>query len=392
MRERTTAPSPLETMLNGRRVLFVNAIRSDVPSGGNTSTSMMLRRWRDGGLCDLHLLELNPAAGRSRTAFALLTMPAALVVLWSRLTGWVWLEFLLRGSPWLFLHCWLTSMRLRPEVVVFNHHAAFLYMHAFRGCRRVLVWHDMPSLKRNGGTYMARDARRCAALERMAVAKADLNVTFSFDDERALRMVHHRRAVVVPVIDNTARARDVQPRLGCWLLVGNWSRAENCEGAEAFLVACAALAIGGTASQAHFHVAGHGADLFVQRLRAAQPSVTQLDLQVTSRYRDMRDFDEVALLAPLRRGAGIKLKTIEAWAAGIPVVGTAQAFTGVPSRIWRLGGHRVASVEAMAQLCTGGGCDFAQAIAALRPLNAYEAYRKAIRASAERPSPDAPSA
>lgn len=368
----------LDELVAGRRVLLVNAIRSDVPSGGNTATRALISRWRTLDLCRPRELDLNPGTGTSMLAFALATLPAALFVQWGRRSGRIWLEFLFRASPWLLMRCLWARWRLRPEVVVLNHHAAFLYRWAFAGCDSVLVWHDVPSLKRDDSRDVRRDKRRCAAFERLAIRDATLHATFSFDDARALKLLHRRTAIVVPVIEPPNAPRTAAPRPGHWLLVGNWNRAENTEGAEAFLLACATLiARDEDTAPACFHVAGHNADGFVTQLRATHASLRHLDVRVTARYGEMRDFDETALLAPLLRGAGIKLKTIEAWAAGIPVVGTAQAFSGMPRRLWRQGGLRLPTIDAMARLCLEDGA-FAQHEASLAPSAAYEAYRRAL--------------
>ncbi len=387
MRDTSTPECSLEQLLAGRRVLFVNGIRSDQPSGGNTATQSMLSRWRERGLCDLVELGLNPAQGESERAFALKTFPAALFVLWGRFSGQVWLEFFRRVSPLLWLRCLWARWRIRPDVVVFNHHASFMFLSVFTGLSRVLVWHDVLSLKQVPGVDRRRDARRCAYLERRAIRQASHAVTFSFDDERALSLLHRIKPVVMPVIDGRARPRPPNRvvRAGQWLLIGNWARVENTEGAEAFLRACAAILESGEArASAAFHVAGHGSEAFVRQLIAQCPAVARLDLRVTARYGDIQDFDEAALLAPLRQGAGIKLKTIEAWSAGIPVLGTAQAFTGLPARVWRRGGHRVDSVEALARLClTDGALD--AVLTQLRPLEAYDAYQAAIRETEAQP-------
>lgn len=380
-----SAPT-LESVLEGRRVLFVNAIRSDVPSGGNTSTQGMLARWRT--RCSLQELSLNPRiSGGTPLGFALATLPAALFVMWARRSGHVWLEFLFRASPWLFLRCLWARWRTRPEVVVFNHHSSFLYLSAFAGCQRVLVWHDVPSLKRDGRREIATGVRRCAGLERMALSRAQFNVTFSFDDENALRRLHGRHSTVIPVIDHAARPREAASRPRRWLLIGNWTRAENCEGTQAFLIACAKLSAytqDEAKAEAVFHVAGHDSEPFIARLRARHPELQTLQLVTTARYDDIRGFEETALLAPLLRGAGIKLKTIEAWSVGIPVVGTAQAFSGLPAKIWHLGGLRMSSIEEMARLCLTPGA-YESAAFSLDALSAYEAYQTKIHHSAGAP-------
>jgi glycosyltransferase involved in cell wall biosynthesis len=373
----------LDSVLEGRRVLFINAIRSDTPSGGNTSTQGMLARWRD--RCSVQELSLNPAvAGSVSLSFALSTLPAALFVLWARRSGHVWLEFLLRASPWLYLRCIWARWRMRPDVVVFNHHASFLYIGAFPGCQRVLVWHDVPSLKRDGQRDISDGARCCAALERMALARSHFNATFSFDDNKRLRRLYGCRSVIIPVIDQPARARRHKAQAGRWLLIGNWTRVENCEGAQTLLLACAELlgqVTNKSLSPAVFHVAGYGSEAFISELCARHPILLNIKISVSSYYKDISDFDDAALLAPLLRGAGIKLKTIEAWAAGIPVIGTAQAFSGLPKSIWRIGGLQVKSIVEMAKICmTSSGYERDSAgIDALDGILAYEKYQAAIR-------------
>ena len=370
-------------MLKGKRVLLVNAIRSDTPSGGNTSTQGMLTRLRADS--SVQELSLNPASrGWGALGFALTTLPAALFVLWARWSGQVWLEFLLRASPLLFLRCLWVRWRMQPEVVVFNHHASFLYVSAFPGCQRVLVWHDVPSLKRDGRRDIAFGARRCAAFERMALARAQFNVTFSFDDDKGLRRLHGRSSTIIPVIDYPPRPRRKGSPAGSWLLIGNWTRAENCEGAQAFLLACAELSLQlrkESLAHAIFHVAGYGSEAFIAGLVERNPSLNNIKILVSGRYGDMTDFNESALLAPLMRGAGIKLKTIEAWAADIPVIGTAQAFTGLSKNIWRYGGLRVSSIAEMARLCMSLSVyqKFEADINVLDGVVAYEAYQSAIK-------------
>lgn len=382
MIEKPVPEGVLERLLAGRRVLFVNGIRSDQPSGGNTATQSLLSRWRESGLCELIELSLNPDQGESERAFAIKTFPSALFVLWGRATGQVWLEFFRRVSPWLWIRCLWARWYIRPDVVIFNHHASFVFLGVFKGLARVLVWHDVPSLKQVPGIDRREDARRCAGLERCFNRQARHAVTFSFDDARALSLLHRIKPVVMPVIDGPAQPRDCEVRPGQWLLIGNWARIENAEGAEAFLRACADMVDRGQATaSAGFHIAGHGSDAFVRQVIDRCPAVARLTLRVTARFDEVRDFDETALLAPLRQGAGIKLKTVEAWAAGIPVLGTAQAFTGLPASLWRRGGHRVDSVETLARLCLTEGA-LAVVLAELRPLEAYESYQVAIRQTA----------
>lgn len=374
----------LESVVEGRRVLFIDAIRSDVPSGGNTATTRLKASLR--GARTWHQLDLNPDArlgAMARTlAFLLASFPAPLFIYWLRRSHSVWLEFFIRLSPYFFLKCVWSRIRYRPDCVFFNHHATFLYNVVFAGCVKILVWHDVPSFKRDERAETAAKARRCAWIERLLLKGGNYNVTLSFSDRKALRRLHGENAYVVPVISDVGRQRTKtldQKRL---LLIGNWTRIENSEGATAFLQAYSDLMMrrGLEGDQLQFNIAGHGAPDYVESIRKTSPGISMLPISSVGRYGDIVDFDEIALVAPLLRGAGIKLKTIEAWSCGIPVIGTKQAFTGIPISVRKLGGIQCVSPAEIAERCSDPAA-FAQEIASLDPRLAYDMYQEAVRRS-----------
>lgn len=379
-------PVFIEDLVAGSRVAFINSIRSDIPSGGNTATAKFLETLKP--VCELRVVSLTPRTGNGSALFARLlflieSFPAPLVIYLSRRYHAVWLEFFLRLSPIYLVRCLWLRMAHRPDYVFFNQHSTFIYTIAFAGCKRVFVWHDVPSFKRDASASARRSAACCGWLERRLVATSNYNVTFSFDDRKILRRLHQRNAFVIPVIANDARPRaPVSAREGM-LLIGNWSRVENSEGAARFFEAYADQSAmnAGDKPVASFHVAGHGAASFVSELRENSVKVRGLSIRATARYGDIRQFPELVLLAPVLRGAGIKLKTIEAWSCGIAVIGTRQAFTGLPASIWKVGGIRMETLEAMARLCADPAA-LARACGQLDPSRAFQMYHAAILANA----------
>ena len=95
----------------------------------------------------------------------------------------------------------------------------------------------------------------------------------------------------------------------------------------------------------------------------------------------MTDFNEFALIAPLESGAGIKLKTLEAWSASIPVIGTQQAFSGLPKSIWSPGGISESSIECLAALCADHD-QFLQKVGRLKASKSFTQYQKIIQKKA----------
>ncbi|ALS66405.1 hypothetical protein AT395_16740 [Pandoraea apista] len=354
---------------------------------------MLIKKLKDH--CDLIDFSLNPKLGGERSfLWRILVMfimaPAPVFVLLSRRTGLVWFEFFLRISPFYFLWCLWLRVRYRPEFVIFNHHASFCYQAAF-GCKKILIWHDVPSLKFDATRARGKQKRCSAALERCFIRSTFGNVTFSFDDQRMLLRLHRRNSYVIPVVPNQIRVRSGAVNDRSALLIGNWTRIENVEGATAFLRAYLDAKVSGanTDHSMRFHIAGHGSVEYVSHLKGSMPDLRELDIQVTGRYEDICQFDEGVMLAPLLRGAGIKLKTIEAWSRNIPVVGTRQAFTGLPRSIWSRGGVLLETPADIARLCLAPDA-LKQACQQLSPLTAFQLYQDAIERSAKTSAPVSP--
>ena len=367
----------LEDLCRGHRVLFINSIRTDQPSGGNSSSTLLRTRLRAvSTFRELNLgPDATPASGRLQSVlFVLASMPAVLLIALLRTTGQTWLEFFIRSSPWYAIRCIAARVRHNPEVVVFNHHPTFPFIWLFGSAHCVLLWHDVPSLKRDSAVTLRRSARRCAWFERRVIALADSSMTFSFSDATFLRRMHRTVVGVLPVVQARPTPRDSTPDDHGLLLVGNWRRAENAEGALEFFDRLAATQ---PTCPLAFHVAGTGADSFVERARSRSLALRNLRIKSTGRYGELRDFQEFALLAPLSRGAGIKLKTIEAWCAGIPVVGTSQAFTGMSPTIWSAGGLRVKNIQELVDLCRHPA-KLNNACKTLDPLGAFRKYQDAL--------------
>lgn len=324
------------------------------------------------------ILHLNIAKEKYETNFGYIirTFPSILFIMLSRYTNWIWLEFLLRASPWLLFKCLWTRWWFKPDVVIFNHHSSFLYIPLFIGNKRMLVWHDVPSFKRDSKINLKNSARACSLMERFYLSSSDLNITLSFSDKKFLKRMHKSHSIILPVIDIKPKRRKCSSSVGQWLMIGNWTRFENCEGAKEFLYACCDLYERDPESVLEniaINLAGYGSSEFVISLMQKKPKLSKLNIRATPRYASIDDFNEFALIAPILRGAGIKIKTIEAWAADIPVIGTTQAFSGLPVDVWRIGGIRVSSIYELARLCINK-FDFSELSSNIANLNGFEAY------------------
>ena len=358
----------------GKRVLIVNTIRSDMRSGGDTATRALLA-----GLSttqEVRLLNCAPTGSSSALmlAFSLANVPAFVFVAFGRLTGRVAFEFFGRASPLLLMRCLWARWVTRPDLVVFNHHSSFIFSRLFPASGVALIWHDVPSLKRSRSAGSARDSRCCAAIQSHLLRPGIRSFTFSVTEARLLRRFHACNVGLLPAIGHVARQNGkCVRRAGVLLLVGNWHREENRAGAAVFFDTLARRSSQATKDCRidQIIVAGTGASLVAGRI--AQSVAEHLDVIAVDRFETLGQFDACALVVPVLRGAGIKIKTLEAWSHSLPVLGMPQAFSGLAPSVWTQGGLRFESIAQLVAYCCA---DFTRdpSFLALNPSRAMDAY------------------
>jgi hypothetical protein len=364
-------------MADSNNILFINAIRTDLPSGGMTSTQVFIKHLRSRNKVSVFSLQPFLDGLAWKELHFLLSFPVPFLVFVNRILKLRALEFFLRFSPIYFL--WLIYMRIihKPRIVIFNHHASYIYSFIFWRVKKIFVWHDLPNLKeRLNSPKRGLDRLLALKIERLLFKIPDVNFSFSFSEKSFIQRFYKREAYLLPVVNNELIGRHKEITKNRLLLIGNWNRPENYEGALKFFVSYAEQCQKKELSELfEFHVAGSGAEGFVKRVRGVLAS--PLMFRVTERYEAISDFDELALLAPIDSGAGIKLKTLEAWSASIPVLGTQQAFSGLPQSVWKAGGVRIQTIEDLAKLCSDMSA-LITTIDNLTPGKAFSSYQKKI--------------
>ncbi len=370
----------LNNIVQGKRVLFVNGIRSDHMSGGNTSTTNIINSLKK--KCNLNQISLGPYSnGIQLIPYLIFSFPAILFVKLNRITSIVWLEFFTRASPFLWLLIVWNYLRFKPSVIIFNHHSTFIYSMFFRASKKIYIWHDLPSTKVLKEELQARKnlSKICLFIEWIFTHKPEnKHFVFSFSDQKIMKRVHKSDVAILPVFIGRQAMPHKRISPGSWVLIGNWRRLENSRGAEIFFVEYSKFLTKETTSKSTFYIIGFDADVFINKLLLKNRKLNKLNIKAISRYESLNDFRGHSLLAPILDGAGIKVKTLEAWSFGLPVIGTKQAFSGLPKHIWKKGGVMVESLEDMANLCIQ--CEISTSrLGILKPCEAFDLYKNAIK-------------
>jgi glycosyltransferase involved in cell wall biosynthesis len=191
-------------------------------------------------------------------------------------------------------------------------------------------WQREASL--TGSPKVARLARDSRALEKRLMSSAELNLMITSLEAETARKDLGLPAGRLMVVPGYAQEPDwdqgATSRTGTQLLfVGNFIHGPNVDGVQWFLDECWP-SIRKAEPEAELLLVGMHMPEGLQALAGSTPGVRYLgwqsQQQLDALYRTVR----VAIL-PLRYGAGLKGKAIEALARGVPLVGTSIAWEGI---------------------------------------------------------------
>jgi glycosyltransferase involved in cell wall biosynthesis len=248
-----------------------------------------------------------------------------------------------------------------PDVLYLDHLDSFVYADEAPGATIVGDMHNVYSLlaaraahsQRRWITrrYVGREARLLAGAEARAAARAELVTTVSDTEQRYFQDLTGRPVGVVPNGVDVARYAAIAdaPRPGppVVLYVGAMSWQPNIDAAR-FLVTEMLPVLRQRVPDVRIQIVGRDPSEAVRAL-AATPGV-----DVTGAVPDVLPYLAAArvLAVPLEAGGGTRLKILEAFAAGLPVVSTPVGCEGI-------------DVEADVHLAVAPRADFGRAMAEL---------------------------
>lgn len=177
------------------------------------------------------------------------------------------------------------------------------------------------------GMIAAREARRLARDEGRAVVRADATVALTSEDAGRLRelaggrgRLHVVRVPFAPELPPAEKTLDGKPAL---VMLGSEGWLPNRDAADWFRTSIWP-AVRAVLPEARLHVFGN-----ISLGQSGQDSSSGVH-----GYPPPKSSREVfapgsVMVVPLRIGSGVRMKILEAWARGVPVVGTPQAVRGL---------------------------------------------------------------
>lgn len=193
------------------------------------------------------------------------------------------------------------------------------------------LWRSAARLHPWAGPWLAREARRLARYEGAAVRRAAVTVALTERDAARLRELAGGRADVIAIPPPFPAALPPSelhlPGDPPVVLLGSGGWLPNRDATRWFL----------TEAWPEVRREVPGAILHLYAGRAERPGSLPVGVEPHPPPAESRDaFAPGAILAvPLRIGSGIRMKILEAWARGVPVVATPQAAAGLQAEAGR---------------------------------------------------------
>lgn len=229
------------------------------------------------------------------------------------------------------------AQRRRPQVIYLDHLDSLVYAAAAPGVPIVIDMHNVYSrLARRAAAeapaallrfYVAREAELIARMERRAVQVAHTIVAVSEDEARYFSDLGAARVVVVPNGVDCAAYGAPAVRSGppTMLYVGSLEWPPNASAAR-FLASEVLPLVHQSIPDARLVIVGKNPppELIEQAARDSRLEITGLVADVTTYFSNAH-----VLAVPLEAGGGTRLKILEAFAAGLPVVSTPVGCEGI---------------------------------------------------------------
>lgn len=212
------------------------------------------------------------------------------------------------------------------DVLYFDFSQVFIYSLFIKHKYKVFMSHDVIYQKYLRSSSLVNDLFRpfLKFSERKLLKSAHKIFCFSHKDQKLIKNFYKINSTPVSFyIDEIIyehKYKNVHMD-NSYMLYGAWNRPENSEGLEWFL-----NEVMPSISNIRIKIIGSSLSDFLKQKITLYPNIEYLGF-IEDPYLEL--MKSKALIAPVFKGAGVKVKVIEALASGTPVIGTVVAFEGV---------------------------------------------------------------
>lgn len=308
-----------------KAILFVNGVNTDLKGSGFYA----LIHWTDciknsGFNCALFNTVPKHISAKdnllSKIALFMYFLPGSLF----RVFRIPLFELFYKISFVVFLKFAFVAKYQRYKEIIFSHHSCFYLMFLVSRCRRVLIIHDLLYVRSKSFGLPRKLVKFTFALELQIYKRCKLLCVLSYQESKLLSKFVDVKIELISVCEtkltpnNQLKNKDVA-------IVSDWRRIENREGVISFFD----KQFVSHDNLSKFYIYGYGSTALANQLNSIDTS--NLIFVDKGSYTTYNEIFPSIILVCVEKGAGIKLKVIEAICNKKYIIGTKAAFIGIPN-------------------------------------------------------------
>ncbi len=229
-------------------------------------------------------------------------------------------------------------MKKNMGSVIFSHHSSFYLMLLINKSKRILIIHDLLYIRSKSFGLPRWINKITFAIELEIYKRCKLICLLSYHEYKLLSKFINVRMSLISVCEETLSVSEYVPNKEI-ALVSDWRRYENRHGAISFFSKQKVK----SNNKIKIYVYGYGSSILVSHLR----KLTDLNIIFIDKG-SYSQYDEISpsfILVCIEKGAGIKLKLIEAICHKKYVLGTRPAFIGVPPKLLNNVSEKIETID-----------------------------------------------
>ena len=264
----------------------------------------------------------------------------------------VFFEFFYKISFFSIFNFLFIKKGIFDKKIIFSHHSIFYLSFFINKRRRIFLIHDLLFIRSWSFMKCRRLKKIIFKFEIWLYKRAELLLVLSYQEKRILSKFIKKKIILISCEDlklsDNLIFKEIEfekiTQSNVYSVVSDWRRKENRHGILFFLNSDDCQKYNGPLIT--FKIYGYNSDNLCKSLEfISNPKICIINMGEFPSYRSI-EFN--IFFIPIYQGAGIKLKTIEAFRNCRYVIGTKGAFLGLPPDIIKHVSQKVTSLECLA--------------------------------------------
>jgi hypothetical protein len=269
-----------------------------------------------------------------------------------RILPTVFFEFFYKISLISIFKAFLLFKKKPEQKIIFSHHSVFYLSFFVKKYRRIFLIHDLLFIRSWSFLKIKKLKKIIFKFEIWFYKRAELLLVLSYQEKRILSKFLPQRLILISSVDLGPPDNSIFKKIdmennsesSVYAVVSDWRRKENRHGILNFLNQNDCLTYIG--APVTFKIYGYNSSNLCRSLGfISNPKIRIINM---GEFSSFQSIECRYFFIPIYQGAGIKLKTLEAFRNCRYVIGTKEAFLGFPPNSINNISHKLTSLESLA--------------------------------------------